>query len=66
MRKPYNRTEYFPVPVSIRLAPDTGSWLKQRAHEHRMTPSAFIRRMLEEAATRDLTQKQTAEAGDAA
>ena len=48
---------YFSERLMSSVKPVTKAWVVERAAEECMTPSAFVRRVLEEAAKRDLQGK---------
>jgi hypothetical protein len=59
---PGRKVVFFPHLITTRVADDTLTWLKERSVQERLHPSAFIRRLIEAEARRDLV-KQT-EGGD--
>lgn len=48
---------FFPITIGVRAHPELVAWLGERGRAERLSISAMARKLLEEAARRDLQQK---------
>jgi hypothetical protein len=56
MRK---RINYYPCAFGSRVDESTMAWLEQRAGEERLQLSAYVRKLIEQEARRDLLQRSS-------
>jgi hypothetical protein len=55
------KLEFFPRTIGVRVYPELVAWLDKRGQAERLTMSGMARKILEEAARRDLEHKDVSD-----